>query len=87
MPHILSRLRNVAFADIKQMLTEHAPIHAQYDLKMEHVWQNSDDADEVLFLFHTDDLAKAKAFIQKTHADARAEDPEANLPQMTFLED
>lgn len=87
MAHILSRLRNVKFDVIKDLLTEHAPIHAQYGLYMEQIWQNADDADEVIFLFRTDDLGKAKAFIQKTHAEARAEDPDANLPHMTFLQD
>ncbi len=87
MPHILSRLKNAKFSEVKAMLTEHAPIHAQYGLKMVHVWQDDDASDEVLFLFQTDDLAKAKAFIKKTHDEARAEDPNINLPQMTFLQD
>lgn len=87
MPHILARLKNAKFTEVKEMLTEHAPIHKQYGLYMEKVWQNDDATDEVLFLFRTDDLAKSKEFIKKTHDEARAENPDVNLPHMTFLQD
>lgn len=85
MSHILAKLKNAKLEDVKNMLTEHAPIHAQQGLYMEYVWMNSDDETEVQFLFRADDLEAAKVLIKKTHAEARAEDPDVNLPEMTFL--
>lgn len=86
MPHILAKQKNVKVDDMRALLTEHAPIHAQYGLYMEQVWQNLDDINEVHFLFRTDDLAKAKEFILNAHKEAREQDPNINLPEMTFLE-
>lgn len=85
MAHVLARITGVDILMIKQMLTEHAPLHAKEGLYLEHVWQNLDKVDEVLFLFRADDLEKAKKFIEKTHEQARKENPSINLPAMLFL--
>ena len=87
MPHILTRLQNVQFEDIKLMLKEHAPIHAEQGMYVEHIWQNDDNSNEVIFLFRVDDLNKAKKFIKNVHRQALKENPHANLPQMTFLDE
>ena len=87
MAHILARLRGVKVEDIKKVLKADASGHAEQGLYLEHFWQNADDSEEVLFLFRTDDLSRAKKFIEKVHAQALEEDPNANLPQMTFLKE
>ena len=87
MPHILAKLRGVKFENIKKLLQEHAPMHAKEGLYLEHIWQNADDKNEVLFLFQTKDLHHARQYIQKVHSQALKENPNANLPQMTFLEE
>jgi hypothetical protein len=87
MAHVLARLSHVKVGDIKQVLKTDAAKHAEQGLYLEHLWQNVDDPEEVLFLFRTDDLAHAKRFVEKVHAQALNEDPHINLPQMAFLEE
>lgn len=87
MAHILARLRRVKIEDIKTLLKADASKHAEQGLYLEHLWQNADDSEEVLFLFRTDDIIHAKQFVEKVHTQARKENPDANLPQMTFLEE
>lgn len=82
---MLAKLRNVKFDDIQQVLTKDAPQHAQEGLHLEHLWENVDDSNEILFLFRVDDINHAKAFIDKVHSQALKENPNVNLPQMTFL--
>lgn len=87
MAHVLARLRDVKFVDVEQALKADAPRHAEQGLHLEHLWKNLDNPGEVLFLFRADDLQRTKGFIEKTHAEAHRQNPNANLPQMTFLDD
>ena len=87
MPHILARLKGVNVEDIKRVLEADAPQHAEQGLFLEHLWQNADDSEEIVFLFRIDNLGKAKEFINKVHTEAIAKNPQANLPYMTFLEE
>jgi hypothetical protein len=87
MAHVLARLRGFKSEDIKSILKADASKHAEKGLYLEHLWQNVDDAEEVVFLFRADDLLRAKQFIQKVHTQARKEDPKVNLPRMTFLQE
>ncbi|HTN92984.1 MAG TPA: hypothetical protein VMJ33_00220 [Gallionella sp.] len=85
MDYVLARLTGVDCATVKALLKEHAPVHAGQGMFLQHFWQNTDVAGEVQFLFRVDNLERAKAFIVRNHADARKQNPEANLPQMTYL--
>lgn len=87
MPHILTKLKGAKFEDIKKLLKEHAPMHAKEGMYLEYIWQNADDSNEVLFLFKVNELSHARQFINKVHSQALKENPEANLPKMTFLEE
>ncbi len=87
MAHILARLRGVKVTDIQNILTAEASKHAEHGLYLKHIWQNTDDQNEVLFIFRTTDLNHAREFIETTHTKALKENPQANLPQMTFLEE
>jgi hypothetical protein len=87
MAHLLARLNGVKVEDLKQALQADAARHAEEGLFVEHVWQNADDLQDVLFLFRTADLGHARQFIEKVHAGAREQDAQANLPHMTFLEE
>jgi hypothetical protein len=87
MAHVLARLRGVKIEEIKSVLEADAPNHAEQGLYLEHLWQNSDDPDEVVFLFQSGDLDRSKRFIEEVHAQALKDDPTANLPHMTFLEE
>jgi hypothetical protein len=85
MDHILARLRGVKLEDIKSVLRADAPKHAEQGLILRHVWRNADDPNEVLFIFTTADIDRARKFIESEHAQARKEDANANLPEMIFL--
>jgi hypothetical protein len=85
MAHMLARLRNVPIDIIAPVLKADVGAHSKEGLYLEHLWQNDDDANEVLFLFRVDDLNHARQFIDRVHAEARTENPKVNLPTMTFL--
>ncbi len=87
MAHILARLGRVKPEDIKEVLKADAARHAGQGLYLEHLWQNVDDPEEVLFLFKTDDLRRAKQFVETVHAQALNDDPRIGVPQMIFLEE
>lgn len=86
MAHVLAKLKDVKAEVLKKVLQTDAAQHAEQGLYLEHLWQNADDANEVLFLFRADDLHRVKAFIERVHSQALKENPNANLPHMTFLE-
>lgn len=71
--------------DIKSMLKADMPKHAEQGLILRHIWHNAEDPDEILFIFTTADLDRARKFIKMVHAEALKENPAANLPKMLFL--
>ena len=87
MPHMLAKLRGIKAEVIKGILKADAGMHAREGFRLEHLWQNVDDPDEVLFLFEVEDLNHAKEFIDYAHAQSREVDPTGKLPTMTFLEE
>lgn len=85
MPHLLAKLKNAPLEIIKDVLEKDKAFHASQGMYLEQLWQNADDENEVQFLFRIDDINKTKALIHKLHSDALAQDPNANLPEMTYL--
>jgi hypothetical protein len=87
MAHVLAKIEGVKVTDIKDQLVSDMTKHAEHGLHLKHVWQKSDDKNQVFFIFRTSDLDKARKFIEEVHNQVLAEDHNANLPQMTFLEE
>jgi hypothetical protein len=87
MAHVLARLRDVKFEDVKSMLKAEVLRHGEQGLYLKHIWRNADDPNEVLFIFQTNDLSRARRYVESIHAQALKENPGANLPQMTYLDD
>jgi hypothetical protein len=87
MAHVLAKLTGVKLADVKHQLETDASSHAEQGMHVEHLWLNSDNPDEVLFLFRVNDLNHCKRMMNKIHADARRENPKAKLPEVIFLDD
>ena len=85
MPHLLAKLKNVPLQIIKDVLEKDKAFHASQGMYLEQLWQNVDDENEVQFLFRIDNIDQTKALIHKLHSDALAQDPKANLPEMTYL--
>jgi hypothetical protein len=86
MDHILARIRGVKMEDVKTVLKTDAPKHAEQGLILRHIWHNTDDPYEILFIFTTPDLNRARKYIEIVHTEILKENPNANLPQMLFLE-
>ena len=85
MDHILARIRGEKMEDVKSMLKTDAPKHAEQGLILRHIWRNTDDPEEILFIFTTPDLNRARKYIEIVHTEILKENPNANLPQMLFL--
>ena len=51
MAYMLAKLRNIRLEAVKQRLETDAQEHAAEGMFVEHLWQNIDDVNEVLFCF------------------------------------
>jgi len=85
MSHLLAKLSNVTFDIIKEILEKDKAFHASNGMYLENLWQNADNENEVLFLFEINSIEDTKKLIKKLHSEALAQNPEANLPTMTYL--
>ena len=85
MPHLLAKLHNVPLETIKEVLKKDKLFHASQGMYLENIWQNADAKNEVQFLFKIDNINETKKLINQLHSDALANDPNANLPEMTYL--
>jgi hypothetical protein len=64
MPHLLVRHKVSDYAKWKTAYDGHSPARQKADLKEEHLLRNIDDPNEVIILFQTGEIEKAKAFSQ-----------------------
>lgn len=86
MAHVLAKLTGAPLAAVKQQLEHDAAEHAEQGMYLEHLWQNAESSEEVFFLFQVKDLAHCRQRIREMHVRARAQNPNAPLPEMTFLD-
>jgi hypothetical protein len=87
MPHLLATLKNVPLEVIREVLENDKEFHKSQGMYLEHLWQNADNENEVLFLFQIDTIDKTKTLIQKLHSKALLQNPNADLPMMVYLKD
>ena len=87
MPYMLKKLTGAPIDAVKVQLEADAETHAKDGMYLEHVWQDATDPSVVWFLFRINDLEHAKALTARTHAEARAKDPNVKLPETIFLAD
>lgn len=85
MPHLLAKLKNVPLEKFRQILELDKEFHEENGLFIQHVWQNAEDANEIIFLFRITDIQQTKKLIDQLHTKAAACNPEVNLPVMTYL--
>ncbi|MEN9908742.1 MAG: hypothetical protein RLZZ540_1891 [Bacteroidota bacterium] len=85
MPHLLAKLNNVPLNIIEEVLEKDKAFHASKGMYLENLWQNADNETEVLFLFKINSIENTKTLIENLHSEALAQNPEANLPLMTYL--
>jgi hypothetical protein len=86
MAPVLASLRGALLANVRQQLEKDAASHAGQGMVLEHLWQNTEDPEEVLFLFRVASLEQCQQRMKTTHARARQENPDAPLPHLTFLQ-
>jgi len=87
MAYMLAKLRNIRLEAVKQRLETDAQEHAAEGMFVEHLWQNIDDVNEVLFVFRVTDLDAARKSVARKHQEARKQNPNANLPTLTFVDE
>jgi hypothetical protein len=63
MTHLLCRQRVTDFERWRTVFDSHAAAQRAASLRVQHVWRNVDDPDEVFMLFEVTDLARARAFV------------------------
>jgi hypothetical protein len=85
MPHLLATLKNTPFETIREVLEKDKEFHKSQGMYLEHLWKNTDDENEVLFLFRIDDIENTKILIQKLHSETLKHNQEADLPTMIYL--
>lgn len=85
MPHLLAKLNNVPLNIIEEVLKKDKSFHASKGMYLENLWQNADDENEVLFLFKIESVDNTRKLIEKLHSEALIQNPNANLPLMTYL--
>jgi len=86
MAHVLAKLTGAPLPAVKQQLEHDAAEHAEQGMYLEHLWQNADKPEEVLFVFQVKDLAHCQQRMREVHAQVRAKNPDAPLPELTFLD-
>ena len=63
MPHLLATLKNISLEIIREVLEKDKEFHKTQGMQLEHLWQNVDTKNEVLFLFRIDNVKKTKNLI------------------------
>ena len=87
MTYLMVRHKVSDFGEWKAAYDARAPARARAGLKQEHLLRNIDNPDEIVILFSTDDLGKAKIFAAS--ADLREAMQKAGVtdkPDLYFLQ-
>jgi hypothetical protein len=84
MGHILARIKGAKMEDVKSMLKADASKHVEQGLILRHIWRNADDPDEILFIFTTPDLNRARKSIEMMQAETLKENPMQICPKCCF---
>jgi len=81
--------RNIVsdFARWKRVFDSHSQAHREAGLKLEHVWRNIENPNDVSFIFQVLDISKARAFIQAPDAEEAAKTSGVIEGEYRFVED
>ena len=86
MPYMLVRHKVHDFAVWKRVFDSHAEAQQQAGLRVTHIMRNSEDPNEIVFLFEIDDIAKAKQFVYAPEVpEAKEQVGVADEPNIWFL--
>jgi len=88
MPHILGKIKGLRIEDVKSVMEDDARHHSLHEMRLEHLWQNTEDDDEVFFLFKAHDVSQAKRYINKIFFEQTLRlEPKAKVHEIIFLEE
>jgi hypothetical protein len=71
----------------KQVVTSDTALHREAGMHFQRVWRNVDKPGEIFFLFRLEDVAVAKAFLEKTGALDKEKMKRGEIPHLTFLQE
>ena len=71
----------------KQVVTSDTALHREAGMHFQRVWRNLDNPEEIFFLFRLEDVAVAKAFLEKTGALDKGKMQRGEIPHLTFLQE
>ena len=73
MTHLLCRNKVHDFDKWLKIFSSHKAAHVKAGLILEHLWQASDDPNNIFYLFRVEDIAKARAFLSAPDASGAAQ--------------
>jgi hypothetical protein len=85
MAHILATLHGLEKDVVEELLHDHKYQHELDCIHLEHLWGNALDDEEVIFLFKTDNVEKAKQALDKIHQECMRHNPEIEAPEIVYL--
>lgn len=85
MAHILATLHGLEKDIVEELLHAHKYQHELDGLHLEHLWGNALDDEEVIFLFKTDNVEKAKQALNMIHRECMRHNPEIEPPEIIYL--
>jgi hypothetical protein len=71
----------------KQVVTSDTALHREAGMHFQRVWRNVDNPGEIFFLFRLEDVAVAKAFLEKTGALDKEKMKRGEIPRLIFLQE
>ena len=84
MSHVLATFHGIEKDLIEDMIHDHIHKHKD-DIYVEHLWQNADDMDEIVFLFKVDDIDHMKQILEKVHLESIKHNPKIIPPKIIYL--
>lgn len=73
MTHLLCRNKVIDFGNWLEVFSSHKKAHVEAGLILKHLWQASDDPNQIFYLFRVENAGKARAFISAPDASEAAQ--------------
>ncbi len=84
MHYMLCKQNIQDFDEFKQTLASHGPAHQASGFRVQRIWRNMDDPQQVFFICEVGDVAKAKAFV-RSETERLKESGVSEFPDIYYL--
>ncbi len=85
MSHILVTLYGIEKDIVEDILHEATHKHKNEGIHLEHIWQNADNDDEVVFLFQAESKKQAESLLEKIMKKTAEYTPLLEPPKVIYL--